>query len=238
MTTYPADWDATFWDIGGVIVDHDSIGRLHHAFVESVIESLSLDVPAQDATETWQTTVGGYFRERTGTEFRLADEAYHHGVEAVVGEPVERATWRPLFDRAFAEHVEPKPEAVSTLRSLAQRDVHVGIVSDIDDREADAVLELFGLEDAFDSVTTSERVGRTKPDGKMFEVALRRASASPDRSLMVGDRYRHDIEGAAESGLWTVAYGAETGPAVDFRVEDLSEVVAIVDGDYGPVRTE
>lgn len=238
MTTYPDDWEATFWDIGGVIVDLDSIGGLHRAFVESVVERRSLDASVETATETWREAVGRHFRERSGNEFRSAEDAYDRGVEAVVGEPVERAAWRPLFDRAFSEHVEPKPGAVSTLRSLADRDVHVGIVSDIDDREAEEILRLFELEDAFDSVTTSERVGRTKPDGEMFETALRRSGASPERSLMVGDRYTHDVEGAADAGLWTVAYGAESGPAVDFRVKELSEILAIVDGDYGSARTE
>lgn len=223
MSNLPTTWDATFWDIGGVIVDLDSVGTVHRTFIESLLDT--------HPVETWRTAVGRYFREREGSEFRLAGNAYHRGVESVLGESVDRSSWRPLFDRAFEEHVEAKPDALSALESLADRNVHVGIISDIDDREAEAVLAKFDLEPVLDSVTTSEEVGRTKPAGEPFKTALEKASATSSRSLMVGDRYDHDIVGAADAGLRTVAYGAESGEAVDFRIDNPTEVVAIVDGD-------
>jgi putative hydrolase of the HAD superfamily len=66
----------------------------------------------------------------------------------------------------------------------------------------------------------------------MFETALTKASAAPDRSLMIGDRYSHDMEGGANAGMWTISYGADAGPAVDFTLSDLQTVVDIVDGTY------
>jgi putative hydrolase of the HAD superfamily len=231
-------WDAVFWDIGGVILEHESILQAHKAFISELIETFALEVPTEMALETWQQAVGAHFHEREGTDFRLAEDAYQRGVEAVVGESVEKDRWRPLFDDAFLTHIEPKPNAISTLTALTERDVHLGIISDIDDREATAILTAFGLDSTFDSVTTSEEVGRTKPDAKMFDTALQKASASPSRSLMIGDRYEHDMEGGANAGMWTVAYGANAGPAVDFRISDLATVVALVDGDHDSAPLE
>ncbi|WP_240334651.1 HAD family hydrolase [Halorussus sp. MSC15.2] len=62
----------------------------------------------------------------------------------------------------------------------------------------------------------------------MFETALREADVAADEALMIGDRYEHDVAGAKDVGLATVAYGAEDGPAVDYRVDDLREILDIV----------
>ncbi|MFU8869843.1 HAD family hydrolase, partial [Natronococcus sp.] len=112
--------------------------------------------------------------------------------------------------------------------------LHVGVVSDVDDEEGKWMLERFGVREAFDSITTSEEVGRTKPDPAMFETALEKAGVEPARSLMIGDRYDHDVRGADEAGLHGVAFGAEDGPAVAYRIESPPEILEIVDGDRSP----
>lgn len=232
MENSPKLWDAVFWDIGGVILDHDSTDAVHRRFVESLVEQQGPDIAVADALDRWRQAVGDYFREREGTEFRLAEDAYHLGVESIVGESINKSAWQPLFDQAFDECIEPQPNARSVLNSLAGRDIHVGIISDIDDREANRILAQFDIESVFDSVTTSAEVGRTKPDPRIFRVALEKTASAPERTLMIGDRYTHDMNGAANTGMKTIAFGADSGPAVDFRVDDLSEVINVVDGNY------
>lgn len=238
MHDTPVTWDAIFWDIGGVILNHESVRTVHESFVETLVDTYDPDDSLAGCLDAWREAVGNYFHEREGTEFRRAEEAYHRGVKAVFGSTLDRSEWRPVLDELFIQHIEPEPGAVSTLTTLAQRDVHVGLISDIDDREAEMVLETFGLDSVFDSVTTSEEVGRTKPDRRMFDTALEKASVPADRSLMIGDRYSHDMQGGSDAGLWTIAYGADAGPAVDFRVEELSEVLAILDGDAANLRED
>ena len=50
---------------------------------------------------------------------------------------------------------------------------------------------------------------------------------------MIGDRYDHDMAGAAEHGIRTAAHAAEDGPAVDYLLDDVRDVLAVlgVDGD-------
>ncbi|HKJ58937.1 MAG TPA: HAD family hydrolase, partial [Halobacteriales archaeon] len=99
---------------------------------------------------------------------------------------------------------------------------------DADHDELLWLLSHLGVREHFDAVTTSESVGRTKPDPAMFETALERSPAPPERTLMIGDRYGHDMEGAKRHGISTAAYGAEDGPAVDYRLEDLRDVLEIL----------
>jgi putative hydrolase of the HAD superfamily len=227
----PEEWEAVFWDIGGVILDLESVQAAHTAFVADLLECRGVAATIEDALATWRSTVGDYFGERDGTEFRAARDGYHRGIEAIVGEPVPRDEWRPPFREAVAESIEPVPGAIEAIDSLAERDLHVGVISDVDDEEGKWMLEQFGVRERFDSITTSEEVGRTKPAPAMFETALEKADVAPGRSLMIGDRYDHDVRGAAEAGLHGVAFGADAGPAVSYRIESPPEILEIVDGE-------
>ena len=223
--------EAVFWDIGGVILDLTSVRRAHRAFVRDLCARHDLGVDEETAIERWQSAVGDHFRAREGTEFRAAREAYGVGVEVLVGEPLEATDWRPRFREVVEETIEPVEGAPAAIETLAGRDLHVGVISDVDDAEGRAMLEHFGVARHLDSITTSEAVGRTKPDPVIFETALDTAGVVPGRSAMVGDRYEHDVAGAAAVGMQTIAFGADAGPAVDYRIEEPREVVAIVDGD-------
>ena len=222
-------WDAVFWDIGGVILELESVQAAHAAFVEELVEEHDLELSVEEAVDAWRTAVGDHFRKREGTEFQSAREAYAVGVEALVGEDLPRERWEPDFERHVESSIEPIPGAVETIRELARRDIHVGVVSDVDDDAGKEMLESFGVREHFDSITTSEEVGRTKPDPAMFETALEKADADPERSLMIGDRYDHDVKGADEMEINGVAFGAEDGPAAAYRIESLEEVLEIVE---------
>ncbi len=224
-------WEAVFWDIGGVILELESVQAAHASFVADLVDRHDLELSRQQALETWRTTVGDYFRDRDGTEFRSAREGYARAVDALVGEDVPREEWKPTFEAAVSESIEPIPGAPETIERLTERDFHVGVISDVDDAEGKRMLERFGVRSQFDSITTSEEVGRTKPDPAMFETALEKAEVAPERSLMIGDRYEHDVKGASEAGLHGVAFGADEGPAVSYRIEDPREVLEIVDGE-------
>ncbi|WP_137288589.1 HAD family hydrolase [Natronorubrum halophilum] len=233
-TVETTEWEAVFWDIGGVILELESVQSAHAAFVKGIVEERDLEMTAEAAVDTWRKAVGDHFREREGTEFQSAREAYAKGVEALIGEPLPRERWEPAFEDAVRSSIEPVPGAVETIADLAERDLHVGVISDVDDAAGKEMLEAFGVREHFDSITTSEAVGRTKPDPAMFETALEKAGVDPQRSLMIGDRYDHDVKGADEMGMRGVAFGAEDGPAVSFRIESPEDVLEIVeDADPG-----
>lgn len=223
----PLAVDAVLWDIGGVLLDLGSVRAGHEAFIAWLVEDR--DLASDDAVETWRETVGEYFRSREGTSFRPAREGYHRAVEAVLGRSVDREAWQPRFRAILARHLRANPGAVETVERLAATDRHQGVLSDVDADEGRFILEQLDIRDRFDAITTSEDVGRTKPNSAMFEAALDRAGVPADRAAMVGDRYRHDMMGANALGIRTVAYGAEDGPAVDHRVDDLREILGLLD---------
>lgn len=211
--------DAIFFDIGGVLLDSASVRRAHERFIADLRDEDDLD--SENALETWREELGAHFREREGTAFRSAHAGYERAMAALGVE----GEWEPAFERALAETVEPNSGAVEVVEELSKYDLHLGVISDVDTAEGRRILATFGVLEEFDSITTSEEVGRTKPDPAMFETALEKSETVPERSLMVGDRYRHDMVGAKDAGMVTAAYGAEEGPAVDHRLGDLRELL-------------
>ena len=57
------------------------------------------------------------------------------------------------------------------------------------------------LQPYFEHVVTSENVGVKKPDPRIFHYALEKAEASPSESMMIGDNYEADIQGALNVGM-------------------------------------
>ncbi|WP_255196234.1 HAD family hydrolase [Halorarius litoreus] len=226
-----ARYDAVFWDIGGVIVELQSIREGYATFLRDL--TTEYDLLFEATVDEWKSTLGTHFKARDGTEFRSAREGYVKATAAVFdGEPPANEEWWPLFESATAEAMRAEPGVVDAIHDLDEAGFYLGIVSDIDDREMENMLETFGLRDTFDHITTSEAVGYTKPDARMFEDALDAWGGDPGAGLMVGDRYEHDVAGAKDAGLDTVAYGeAAAGPKADYVVDDLSRVPAIARGD-------
>jgi len=225
------DWEAVFWDIGGVILDLESVARAHRRFIDALLERHDLEYDPETALEAWRRHVGEAFRERESHTYYPAREAYARGTEAILDRdrPLEAEDWRPLFERVTQATIEPNPGAIPTIEALAERPLHVGIISDVDNDECRAILETFDIVEAFDSITTSEAVGYTKPHPAMFETALEAAGVRPKRALMIGDRYEHDIAGGADAGLVPVSYGADPGPKTAYECETLFEILQILD---------
>jgi putative hydrolase of the HAD superfamily len=225
------DYEAIFWDIGGVILDLESVREGHHAFVGALADEYDLDMG--EALETWREELGTHFTTREGTEFRSARVGYHRAVEAMVGRELPEEEWLPAFERATRENLEPVDETVEAIRRLDGY-LHQGVLSDIDTWEGERLLSQFGVADHLDAVTTSEEVGRTKPGPAMFETALEKAGVDPARALMVGDRYTNDMEGASRAGIHSVAFGGSASeadsddPAVTYRIKAPAEIIDIV----------
>jgi putative hydrolase of the HAD superfamily len=90
-------------------------------------------------------------------------------------------------------------------------------------------LENCGLIQFFDVIVCSEVIGKNKPDPLIFTHALSEANASSSNSMMIGDDYHADINGAIQSGMHAVLFDPENKEKTnyDYKINNLSEVPAI-----------
>ena len=77
----------------------------------------------------------------------------------------------------------------------------------------------------FDTVTNSEMVGVKKPNPRIFQHALDKARAIPDRSIMIGDNYEADILGAIDVGLDAICFNYHN----EELHEDIKEINCLLE---------
>ncbi|RKR75415.1 HAD family hydrolase [Frondihabitans australicus] len=111
-----------------------------------------------------------------------------------------------LVDRIRHEHVELVALAEGVrerIEAIADRGVHLGVVTNGPVRQQTMKLRRVGLSGLVDRAMISEGAGVAKPDPEIFRRAMERAGATPDDTWMVGDSARADIRGAQDAGLRT-----------------------------------
>lgn len=83
------------------------------------------------------------------------------------------------------------------------------------------------IDSYFNTVTNSEHVGVKKPNPKIFNYALNQANTHPEKSVMIGDSFEADIQGASAVGMHAVFFN----PNDDFYPDQImvKHLVEIMD---------
>ncbi|MFI5908303.1 HAD family hydrolase [Dactylosporangium sp. NPDC051541] len=133
-------------------------------------------------------------RDRSMTAHRDAMIAWFAAVPFLRGhEPaaharmIDAGSWRPY------------PDTAPVLRTLRERGLRVGVVSDIA-WDIRVFADRHGLGGLIDAWALSFEAGREKPDPELFRKACAGLGADPRATLMVGDNPARD-GGAAAAGL-------------------------------------
>jgi putative hydrolase of the HAD superfamily len=69
-----------------------------------------------------------------------------------------------------------------------------------------------GIDKYFTKIITSERVGKRKPEPRIFEYALRSIECKAENAIMIGDDLDTDVMGAINSGIPAIWYNHKQKP--------------------------
>jgi len=202
-----SSYQAVFFDVGGVLLrPNPSVGHIYAQYArpfgyEGNAEDLDIEFRRQ-----WDA-MGGI-----------------ESLGAQSGQSAERQFWRQLvhnvfdpqgglnnFDRYFATVFDAfkKKECWTIFEDVVQSNilpdlksagVTLGVISNWDSR-LPATLQNMGLAQYFDFILPSAMIGSAKPDGKIFQEALRLANVDSDDACHIGDEIRTDVEGARNAGI-------------------------------------
>jgi HAD superfamily hydrolase (TIGR01509 family) len=126
------------------------------------------------------------------------------------------------FYEELQEYGHPLPGAKELISSLKERGYGVWFVTSAKDEELEHHMQELEAEDSVDGVVNSSAVENQKPAPDIFEEALRRAGATAEDTVAVGDAV-WDVEAASEAGIRTVA--VLSGGA--YHEEELEEAGAV-----------
>ena len=108
---------------------------------------------------------------------------------------------------------------------------HLHLITNGFEEVQDTKLTLSGMKPYFETLTVSEEVGVKKPNPEIFQYALRKAHATAEESLMIGDEMDVDIDGARAAEIDTVLFNPRGGKIIGertFEVRNLLEIKQIL----------
>jgi putative hydrolase of the HAD superfamily len=108
-------------------------------------------------------------------------------------------------------------------------ELHI-ITNGFDDIQA-IKLESSNMDQFFDVIITSETTAYRKPDKEIFELAMDRAGAQLEHSMMIGDNLESDIRGAMNVGMdhvWFNPEGKDGRLAVQHEIQNLIQLKGIL----------
>jgi putative hydrolase of the HAD superfamily len=111
--------------------------------------------------------------------------------------PVYRAARRPIAG------------VPAVLKALRASGLRLGIVTNNEVAEQVDKLAACGLTELVDAVVISQEAGFIKPDPRIFAVALERTGARAETTVMVGDSWEADVQGALASGIRAVWFNRD-----------------------------
>src|SRR5690606_24691682 len=101
---------------------------------------------------------------------------------------------------AQCQHTPMYDDVPETLRRLHADGYRIGLISNTH-RCLTSFQSHFALEGLISAAVSSSAHGYMKPHPSIFQSALTLVGAEPEASVMVGDSYAHDIEGAMALGM-------------------------------------
>lgn len=112
----------------------------------------------------------------------------------------------------YERHLRAVPGAAALLRHLHESGRVIGVVTNNLRSEQEEKLRVTGLEEYVDHLVCSEQVGVTKPNPRIFRVALQRTGGTPRTAVMVGDSWAVDVVGAIRLGIPSVWFHRDSRP--------------------------
>jgi YjjG family noncanonical pyrimidine nucleotidase len=146
------------------------------------------------------------------------------------GETATALAW--LYRDAYRQRRRAVTGAAA-LMAAVKRHARIGIVSNNVLDEQEEKLRFCGLDQFVDELVVSGEVGVSKPDPEIFRVALDRLGVTPEQTVMVGDSWAADVEGARAAGIRSVWFNpsgvaAPDGKAAAVQLHSLEPTAAVV----------
>ena len=194
-----------FFDVGSTLVDES---RVYEDRMKKKAE-LSGITPQQ----IYENAISLYRRNKKG-DLEIAKQL-----------GIELPKWESQYEKLYTDSED-------CLKGLS-RNYEIGIIANQPLGTSER-LENLGVRKYIDLIIASAEEGVSKPDRRIFEIALERSRCRPENAVMIGDRIDNDIVPAKQLGmktiwikqgfgsLWTVMDESEKA---DIEVNNLSDIL-------------
>ena len=201
---------AVLFDFGGTLYDYATLESAERDSLTELARWSGIDADPRDIQRAHRDAMRRVFRSYLPQPFYRHRDLFRDAVIGMLGafgvdaRPEHLERYRARQWERHARAFELRDGVTDTLAALRARNLHVGLVSNIDDDQLDHLLDLAGIRPMFDAVLSSERAGSCKPHRGIFDVAVQQAGCAPAQAAFVGDTVAQDIAGANAVGMCSV----------------------------------
>ena len=219
------DLDRTLWDI-----DSNSRNALRKtiAALTPEIDSEAFFIPYEKHNQPlWDLYEQGVIDKET-----LRVERIHKPLNYFGEYSRELASdFSTLFLENMTKEKDLMPNVEIMLEHLKRKGCRISVVTNGFKEVQDRKLRNSGIRQYFESLIISEEVGYHKPAPEIYEIAIRSLGGTKEESLMIGDNFDTDIQGAIDCGIDQNYYNykrKECSGRPTYMVADLKEILDIV----------
>jgi putative hydrolase of the HAD superfamily len=190
-------FNTVIFDLFGTLVDDfvSSVGQMHQEM------AAALDVPYEQFIRLWGQTakmriIGAFDTVEANIKYVCDTMNVHPGAEQIA-KAVE------IRMKYIRQALQPKPDAVTTLRQLKKQGYMIGLLSNCS-IEIPILWPETPFADLVKSPVFSSRERLKKPDPRIYHLACERLGVTPERCLYIADGEDHELTVAAKVGLHPV----------------------------------
>jgi HAD superfamily hydrolase (TIGR01509 family) len=129
-----------------------------------------------------------------------------------------------IFRGKYLPKLEPFPGTRELLQKMAKDGLTLVVATSASEDDLQGLLKQAGIEDLIDHAANSDDAEESKPAPDIVEAALKRAKASPDEAIMIGDT-PYDVAAATRAGVTVIAFTSG-----GWEEEDLRGAAAVYSG--------
>jgi putative hydrolase of the HAD superfamily len=137
-----------------------------------------------------------------------------------------------LFRSLTMRRFEVFQGVYEVLASLVEK-YELALISDAQWVFTEPEMAMLGLTRFFGFWILSSRFGFKKPDGRLFDMAMKKLMIKPEESVYIGDNPPKDLVGAKKVGMKFILFRSEYKPYNDFQPDrhfnDYSELLKIIE---------
>ncbi|MDH6356439.1 HAD family phosphatase [Parabacteroides sp. PF5-9] len=179
------------FDFDGVIVDTEPI----------------YDLFWNEAAQRYNLGIDNFAELIKGTTLPYLLETYFSKYPKEIQQKVchEATTFESKMD------LPPMPGSIEFLRLLKDQKVRMGLVTSSDLAKVNRAIEMYQLEDLFDTIVTADRITKGKPDPMCYLLAASDLAVSPPDCLVFEDSFA-GIQAGTAAGMRVIGLSTTNSP--------------------------
>lgn len=203
MRNNPNDDRVVFFDVDDTLLDTSTFAETaRKAAIELMVDN-GLPLDKDEAYGVLKTII-----RQKGSNY---GKHFNILTEVVLGheDPMLVALGMITYHNVKIALLRPFAETIDTLIYLKNQGYRLGVISNgITIKQWEKLVRL-NVYSFFDEVITSEEVGAKKPDKLIYDVALRKMNGDPEKSIMIGNKFKEDALGAVNAGMSAILVNSD-----------------------------